>query len=157
MPIQMGEARVEAVRRFNRFYTRQIGVLQEGLLGGPFSLTEVRVLYELAHRSDPSAADIRRDLGLDAGYLSRLLRGFQRRRLVAVVRSPHDARRRPLRLTAAGRRAFTALDARARAHAADLLRPLTDSGQRRLVDAMQAIEQLLSTPARRARRAIQLR
>ncbi len=154
---QPGNARVEAVRRFNRYYTRQIGLLQEGLLDGPFSLTEVRVLYELAQRTDASAADLGRELGLDAGYLSRLLRGFQRRRLVATQSSPHDARRRVLRLTVAGGRAFAALDARASTHAAALLAPLSDPAQRRLADAMLMIERLLGGGSPQARRTILLR
>src|SRR5215210_1390429 len=98
--------RIDAVRAFNRFYTRRIGVLEEGYLESPFSLVQARVLYELAHRSQPTATEIARDLGLDTGYLSRILRGFERSGLVSKSPSAHDGRRRLLSLTARGREAF---------------------------------------------------
>lgn len=135
--------RVEAVRGFNRFYTRQIGVLREGLLGSPFSLTEVRVLYELAHRDQPTATDLGRALGLDAGYLSRILRGFQRRGLIEKARSHADGRETLLSLTRKGRRTFAPLDARSSAEIGGLLRRLSPPGQARLVEAMRTIEGLL--------------
>src|SRR5262249_12862313 len=94
---------VAAVRRFNRFYTAQIGVLHEGLLHSPFTLTEARVLYELAHRDRPTATDLVKELGLDAGYLSRILRGFRLRGLVARTSSTADGRQTLLSLTRKGR------------------------------------------------------
>src|SRR5215813_4328859 len=97
-------SRIAAVRQFNRFYTKQIGVLQHGLLDSPFSLAEARVLFELAHRSRSTATELGADLGLDAGYLSRILRGFERKGLVRKARSAEDGRERFLALTDAGRK-----------------------------------------------------
>jgi DNA-binding MarR family transcriptional regulator/GNAT superfamily N-acetyltransferase len=134
---------IEAVRHFNRFYTRKIGVLEEGLLKSPFSLTEVRVLYELAHREKPSAAEIGKELGLDAGYLSRILRGFEGRGLIEKEPSAADARQSLLRLTGRGREAFAPLDERAREEVGAMLGGLTAAGRRRLAEAMGTIERLL--------------
>src|SRR3954447_23611938 len=106
------DRRVAAVRRFNRFYTRQIGVLHEGLLRSPFSLAEVRVLYELAHNEEPTATDLAKELALDAGYLSRILRKFEKQGLIGRQRSAADGRRTLLRLTKRGRRAFATPDSR---------------------------------------------
>lgn len=137
------DRRVDAVRGFNRFYTRQIGVLREGLLGSPFTLTEVRILYELARREQLTAAELGRDLGLDAGYLSRTLGGFERRGLITKARSATDGRRSLLSLTARGRRAFAPLNARAHDEVAAMLGHLTASEQDRLIGAMHVIETLL--------------
>lgn len=136
--------RVAAVRRFNRLYTRRIGVLHEGLLDSPYSLAEVRVLYELAHRSGVAARDLALDLGLDAGYLSRILKAFERRGLVRREQAPGDARQRVLSLTAQGRRAFAPLDRRSQEEVAAMLAPLSETAQSRLTGAMQAIEELLA-------------
>jgi len=134
---------VAAVRRFNRFYTRQIGVLEEGLLKSPFSLAEARVLYELAHRDQPTAAGLCKDLGLDAGYLSRILRGFERAGLLDRRPSIADGRQNLLALTADGRAAFCRLDLATRDQIAALLRTLPQGGSRRLLQAMATIETLL--------------
>src|SRR5215204_4408028 len=136
--------RVGAVRRFNRFWIRQIGVLREGYLESSFSLTEVRVLYELAHREETTARELGEELGLDAGYLSRILRGFEKDGLIHKRPSEADGRRRLLRLTERGREAFAPLDARSRSEIGAMLGGMSITGQERLVKAMRAIERLLS-------------
>src|SRR5262245_61632807 len=141
------DPRVDVVRRFNRFYTRRIGALRAGLLDSPFSLAEARLLYELAHRERPTAAELARDLGLDAGYLSRMLRGFERRRLLTRERSKSDGRQSLLALTPEGRRTFGTLNTRSTAEVRAMLGKLSDAGQRRLVEAMRDVERLLgATP-----------
>lgn len=136
---------IDRVRRFNRFYTRRIGALDEGHLDSEHTLTQVRVLYELAHREQPSATEIGRDLGLDPGYLSRMLRGFAD---AGLVTRTVDGRRNQLRLTARGRRSFTALDVRARAAIAELLQPLDEHTRTRVLAAMETIQAALaSAPA----------
>jgi DNA-binding MarR family transcriptional regulator/N-acetylglutamate synthase-like GNAT family acetyltransferase len=137
------DPRVDVVRRFNRFYTRRIGALRAGLLDSPFPLAEARLLYELARRSRPTASEIARDLGLDAGYLSRMLRGLERKRLITRERSADDGRQSLLALTAAGRRAAATLDERSSAEVRAMLGRLPDDGQRRLVAAMRDVERLL--------------
>jgi DNA-binding MarR family transcriptional regulator/predicted N-acetyltransferase YhbS len=137
------ERRVEAVRQFNRFYTRRIGVLEEGLHGSSFSLAEARVLYELAQRRLPAASELARDLGMDAGYLSRILRGFERRGLLERSPSPADGRQSLLALTEAGHAAFAPLNAGSRQEVAGLLAPLSGAEQQRLTEAMAVIERLL--------------
>jgi DNA-binding MarR family transcriptional regulator/GNAT superfamily N-acetyltransferase len=138
------DRRVGDVRHFNRFWTRQIGVLREGYLESPFSLTEVRVLYELAHREETTASELGEELGLDAGYLSRILRGFEKHGLIHKRPSEADGRRRLLRLTERGREAFAPLDARSRSEIGAMLGGMSIAGQERLVKAMRAIERLLS-------------
>jgi len=142
------EQRVEAVRRFNRFYTKQIGVLQEHLLRSPYSLTEARVLYELAHheQATATATDLGAALGLDAGYLSRILNSFQKQGLLERKTSETDGRRSLLRLTPRGRNAFGKIDAASHNDVGAMLRNLPPDAQSRLVAAMHTIEALLGAP-----------
>ena len=137
------DRRIQEVRRFNRAYTRLIGLLHEGLLDSPFSLTQARVLFELAHRDLPAASDLSKELQLDAGYLSRILRGFQKSGLVAKAESRVDGRQNLLSLTARGRRVFADLDARSRREVEVLLSRLDPVEQIRLVGLMHSIEKLL--------------
>jgi DNA-binding MarR family transcriptional regulator/GNAT superfamily N-acetyltransferase len=139
---------VPSVRAFNRFYTRQIGVLREGLLGSSFSLTETRVLYELAHRRQPSAVDLSRDLDLDPGYLSRILLRFRRERLLSTGTSQSDRRFKVLALTEKGTKVFSELNARSDKEVSGWLARLTRPEQRRLVGAMRAIQSLLDSGPR---------
>jgi DNA-binding MarR family transcriptional regulator/GNAT superfamily N-acetyltransferase len=136
-------ARVNAVRRFNRFYTRQIGVLQEALLDSAFSLTEVRVLYELNDRDGATATDLARDLSLDAGYLSRLLRKLESKQLIARRTLAADARQSGIALTAKGRAEFAELDARSHNQIVEWLSDLDRAEQGELLRAMATIERLL--------------
>lgn len=135
------QERVQAIRHFSRFYTRQLGVLNERLLGSRYSLTEVRVLFELAHRQSCTAKDIGNDLGLDAGYLSRILNRFVRSRLIARERSEQDGRTLVLRLTPKGRSIFASLDKESSAQVATLLSALSEANQRKLVDALGRAEE----------------
>ena len=135
--------RIDAVRRFNRFYTKQIGVLQEGLLDSPFSLAEARVLYELARRDRPTAKALGTELDLDPGYLSRMLRSLEKRSLIAKTRSAEDGRESFLALTNEGRKAFARLDRRSADSVRALLSDCSLLDQRRLVGAMKVIEQIL--------------
>ena len=134
------EDRISAVRRFNRFFTRQIGVLREGLLHSPYSLTEARIIYELAHRDVVTAADVCRELGLDAGYLSRTVSRLKHQGLLERLPSESDGRQRLLRLTPAGEQAFALLDQRARDEVAEMLHSLSEEEQQRLLTSMQTIE-----------------
>ncbi len=141
------DRRIEAFRRFNRFYTRKIGVLQKGLLGSQFSLAEARVLWELAHRDQTTAAELGRELGLDAGYLSRILRGFARQELVKREASKDDGRQSHLSLIAQGRKVFDDLDHRSQAELRSVLGVIPVAKQGRLLEAMHTIEDLLGAPA----------
>jgi DNA-binding MarR family transcriptional regulator/GNAT superfamily N-acetyltransferase len=140
---------VEAVRRFSRFYTRQVGVLHEGYNGSEFSLTEARVIYELAHREAATASDLAKYLDLDPGYLSRILKNFQERRLVQRQASDLDARQYLLSLTEVGQQRFAELNARSRGDMAKMLSALTARQQQRLISAMSEIEALLSAEPER--------
>ncbi|MDR3516917.1 MAG: bifunctional helix-turn-helix transcriptional regulator/GNAT family N-acetyltransferase [Azospirillaceae bacterium] len=135
--------RVQAVRRFSRFYTRRIGVLHEGLHGGPLSLTEARLIYELAQAGASTAARLGHELGLDAGYLSRVLRGFQEQGLIDRRPSETDGRQTVLSLTDAGRALFAAMDARSQAEVGVMLESLSVMQQQRLVNALATAETLL--------------
>lgn len=150
MTVTQSDQRIEAVRRFNRFYTARIGALQQGLLRSPFTLAEARVLFEIAQRDVPSAGSIARDLDLDPGYLSRLLRALMRRGLVVRVASADDRRIGVLRLTEAGAEAFASLDAGSRAEVAAMLNDLPGDAASRLVESMARISRLLGSPDRRS-------
>jgi DNA-binding MarR family transcriptional regulator/N-acetylglutamate synthase-like GNAT family acetyltransferase len=140
------ERRIARIRAFNRFLTREVGALQEGLLHSPYSLPEARLIFELAHRPAVVAATLSQELGLDPGYLSRLITRLEERGLVDRRRSSEDGRQRLLELTDAGRAAFALLDARARDEIADLLEDVAESDQTRLVAAMDVIERVLGKP-----------
>ncbi len=139
-----------AVRRFNRFYTRRMGLLGEGLLDSPFSLTEVRLLYEIAGEAGITATRLREILALDAGYLSRTLRGLRKQGLISARVPASDRRQRRLTLTERGRRTFGALDARSTEEAGAMLARLSRSERRELVGAMAGIEGLLGKASDRA-------
>lgn len=139
-------SQIEAVRRFNRFYTRQIGVLEEGLLKSPYSLTEARIIYELAQHEQTTAAELASELQLDAGYLSRILRDFDKRGLIDKQPSETDGRQTVLRLTEAGQAAFAQLNSRSRSQIEGMLAELSNADQNRLIEAMHTIESLLGTP-----------
>jgi DNA-binding MarR family transcriptional regulator/GNAT superfamily N-acetyltransferase len=143
---------IAAVRRFNRFYTRAIGVLQEGWLNSGFSLTETRVLYELAHRENLTATDIRNSLELDHGYLSRMLAAFEKRGLIEKRPSENDGRQSLLALTEEGRQQFAPIEERTNEQVSEMLEKLRENEQRRLIGAMQTIEKVLE-PAKGAEEA----
>ena len=146
MPENSIDAQVSAVRAFNRFYTRKIGVL-DGLVSSPFSLAEARVLYELAHREQSTATEIGKELGLDAGYMSRILRDFERRKFLRREQSKTDEREKSLSLTAKGRRAFAPLVERSNRDVAAMLEELPPTERQLLVDAVLTVCRLLGDKA----------
>jgi DNA-binding MarR family transcriptional regulator/GNAT superfamily N-acetyltransferase len=150
-------AQVEAVRRFNRYYTRKIGVLEEGLLASSFTLTQARVLFELGARERVTSGELVGILGLDAGYLSRILQRFVESRLITRERSNEDGRRTELALTARGRKAFGAMDRRSRNAIAEMIAPISPAQRGRLLDAMHTVEQTLSESGATRRAIITVR
>ena len=148
-PTPVSPNAVKAVRRFNRFITRRIGVL-DPYLGSKLSLTDVRVLYELAHREAPVASELARELGLDGGYMSRILRRFEQSGWIERHASTKDARQSLVMLTAAGREVFEPLQQRSRDEAAALLAPLPPARRQEVVEAMERIETLLFAPSNAA-------
>ncbi len=133
-------AQIARVRAFNRDYTRRIGVLSEGLLDSPYSLTEGRVLYEIAHRRGVTAGELADELALDRGYLSRLLKGFESKKLLAREASAEDGRRQHLRLTPLGKRVFAPLERRSRKQVSAMLAGLDDERRKAVLDAMEVIQ-----------------
>lgn len=148
--------RIAAVRQFTRFYTRQVGLLNEHLYASPFSLTEVRVLYELAQRNSATAAELGRELAIDAGYLSRILRGFEKQGLITKTTSSRDARRQLLSLSAKGRSTFAPLNRASERQVSALLARIPAPEQERLVSAMRSIEGILA-PRKDAQPTVLLR
>lgn len=137
------EQRAQTVRGFNRFYTRQIGVLHEHLLNSEFSLTEVRILYELAHRTGLTSSNLCQELSLNAGYLSRVITGFEKKGLLVKTRSAADARVSQLELTEQGRAAFEPLNDASQREVTAMLKALPEAAQHQLIDAMRQIRMLL--------------
>ncbi|QBI52382.1 bifunctional helix-turn-helix transcriptional regulator/GNAT family N-acetyltransferase [Streptomonospora litoralis] len=137
---------VAAIRAFNRFFTRRVGVLKPGLFDSPWSLTEARIMYELRHRARAEALDLRRELDMDAGQLSRVLTRLQRNGLVSRSPSPEDGRRQVVELTDAGLRAAKTLDERAREQVVGLVSHLSTDDRRRLIDAMATVRRLFDAP-----------
>ena len=137
---------IRKVRKFSRFYTSRLGLLDRGLLESEFSLAEVRVMYELVHRKEPTAGEIGADLALDGGYLSRILQGLKRRGIIRAVPAKGDRRQRLLSLTDRGRAAFRQLDVKANAQVRHLLRTLPAGETHQLIDAMGSVERLLTDP-----------
>jgi DNA-binding MarR family transcriptional regulator/N-acetylglutamate synthase-like GNAT family acetyltransferase len=141
---------VQAIRRFNRFYTRQIGVLQEHLLDSQFSLTEVRVLYEIAHRENAAAKDLCQDLGLDRGYVSRMLQNFEKHGWIKIIPSAEDHRRQFLSLTTKGHNAFDPLERRSSQEVATMLARLSPTQRQKFLAAIRDVQSVLDTVSQSA-------
>jgi len=152
----LSDGPVQTIRRFNRFYTRQIGVLQEHLLQSQFSLTEVRVLYEIAHRENLTAKDLCSDLALDRGYVSRMLQGFEERGWIKTIPAPDDRRRQFLSLTVKGHKVFDPLDRRSSDEVSRMLDGLSPDRQKKLLAAIRELESILD-PREVASRAFSIR
>lgn len=142
--------RVHQMRNFNRFITRKIGVLQEGLLQSSYSLTEVRVMFELAHREEVTASDLTRDLGLDPGYLSRILTRLDQQGFLQKIRSEQDGRKFLLKLTQEGEQAYAPLEQRSNEEVTELLQSIPEEEQSRLLEAMHTIESILTSDFKHA-------
>ncbi|HET6268289.1 MAG TPA: helix-turn-helix domain-containing GNAT family N-acetyltransferase [Acidobacteriota bacterium] len=142
---------IAAVRQFSRFYTRRLDILRQEIYSSPFTLGQVRVLYEIAHRKDPTSTQIAEDLGLNAAYFSRLLRSLENQKLVKRTRSSTDGRRSLLSLTARGEKTFAQLSDRADEQIRTLLQKLSPSDQASLAGAMSRIKRLLEDPSREDR------
>ncbi len=137
------QSQIAAIRRFNRFYTRAIGTLEEGFLHTQLTLPEARVLYEIAQRREITPSEIAATLSLDLGYISRILRSFSRRRLITRKASPHDGRQSLLSLTRSGETTFAELNQRSSEQVHELISPFSSDERKRLIDAMNTIETLL--------------
>lgn len=148
MSIKVPEDMISRVRRFNRFYTQKIGVLKDGLLGGGYSLTQVRVLYEIVNHGPLTATDLGQSLGLDAGYVSRILGGFKKDRLIKKTKSSLDGRQYGISITEKGKREFQPLDKCAGKEIEKLLKPLSEGQRRRLIEACDEIQQALGDGAK---------
>ncbi|MCB0169844.1 MAG: MarR family transcriptional regulator [Anaerolineae bacterium] len=144
MTMAVSPDEINTVRHFNRFFTRQIGVLREGLLHSPYSLTEARIIFELAHRPNLTASELGNELGLDAGYLSRILTKLEQQNLIEKTRSDEDGRQRLITLTTAGQDAFALLDGRSSEEVAEMLGELSNGDRLRLIEAMNTIEDILN-------------
>jgi DNA-binding MarR family transcriptional regulator/N-acetylglutamate synthase-like GNAT family acetyltransferase len=146
MLLSASDDSIQAIRRFNRFYTRQIGVLQEHLLDSQFSLTEVRVFYEIAHRENATAKDLCHDLGLDRGYVSRMMQNFEEHGWIKTTPSAEDRRRQFLSLTAKGHSVFDPLERRSSQEVEAMLARLTPTQRQRFMAAIRDVQSVLDPP-----------